>query len=473
MEAAASPCDAGTAAGPVNMNETSLLRRSELLSALSCALDLSEGEPYGHAARSCLIAMRLGGALALGPEMLKSLFYAALLKDAGGSATAAGLVDLFACDDHVIKQDLRISDWARRLEFAQIAARVADRREPFLRRVRRVLQIGAAGPRGLSELMRKRGERGAAIAGRLGLSEAAADAIRHLNEHWDGRGLPNGSRGEAIPLLARMVLLAQTIDAVHVRNGLNAAFDVARRRRATWFDPSLVDALWTMHDDRDWWEALLHDDLVAQVAAAEPGDGTGYLGDNDIDDVTGTFAEITEAKTTFTRGNAAEVATLSVALARTCGMGPAGQRRVYRAALLHDIGTLGISHRILAKPGPLTPDEHKTIERHPIDTWEILSRVPALEGVAAVAAAHHERLDGSGYPKALTSKELDLPSRILAVADVYVALISERPYRPAIPSEVALALLRSDADEDRFDPRMVRALSRLLVDAPSPVVPVS
>lgn len=457
----------------MSMNETSPLRLSELLSALSCALDLSEGEPYGHAARSCLIAMRLGGALALSPDMLESLYYAVLLKDAGGPATAPGLADLFACDDHAIKQDLRISDWARRLEFAQVAARAADRHELFPGRVRRVLKIALAGPRELCQLMRTRGERGAAIVRRLGLSEATGGAIRHLNEHWDGHGLPDGRRGEAIPLLPRIALLAQTVDAVHVRHGLAAAFEVARRRRAGWFDPSLVDALWTLHDDRDWWEALLHDDLVAQVAAAEPEGRIAYLGDNGIDDVAAAFAEIIEAKTPFARGNAAEVAKLSVALARTCGMGPAGQRRAHRAALLHDIGTLGVSHRILAKPGPLTADERKAIERHPIDTWEILSRAPALEDVAAVAAAHHERLDGSGYPKSLTSKELDLSSRILAVADVYVALITERPYRPAIPPEVAVALLRSDADEGRFDPRMVRALSRLLVEAPSPAVPVS
>jgi HD-GYP domain-containing protein (c-di-GMP phosphodiesterase class II) len=457
----------------MNMNAASPPRLSELLAALSCALDLSEGEPYGHAARSCLIAMRLGGALTLRPEMLEALYYAVLLKDAGGSGTAAGLADLFGCDDHAVKQDLRTSDWTRRLEFARVAARAAETHHPLPGRVRRTLEIALAGPRGLWQLMRTRGERGAAIARRLGLPEAAAEAVRTLNEHWDGRGLPEGTRGEAIPLLARIALLAQTVDAVHVRHGRDAAFDVARRRRATWFDPDLVAALWTLHDDRDWWNGLLHDDLVAQVAGAELQDRVCYLGESGIDDVAAAFAEIVEAKTTFTRGNTTEVAKLSVALARTCGMGPAGQRRVHRAALLHDIGTLGISHRILAKPGPLTPDQHKAIERHPLDTWEILSRAPALEDVAAVAAAHHERLDGSGYPKGLTSKELDLSSRILAVADVYVALISERPYRPAIPPEVAIALLQSDADEGRFDPRMVRTLSRLLVETPLPAVPVS
>lgn len=454
------------------MNQTSPPRLSELLSALSCALDLSEGEPYGHAARSCLIAMRLGGALGLSSELLEALYYTALIKDAGGSSTASALVDLFGGDDHAIKQDLRTSDWTRRLEFARVAAGAGGTSGPLSGRLRRFLAIALAGPASLWQIMRTRGERGAKVARRLDLPEAAAEAIRALNEHWDGRGLPDGSRGEAIPLLARIVLLAQTVDAVHVRHGLDAAFAIARRRRATWFEPTLVDALWTLHDDLDWWNGLLHDDLVGRVAAAEPPDRIRHLGENGIDDVAATFAEIVEAKAAFTRGNAAEVAELSVALARACGMGPAGQRRMHRAAILHDIGTLGVSQRILAKPGPLRPDEHKVIERHPIDTWEVLSRAPALEDIAPIAAAHHERLDGSGYPKNLTNRELDLSCRILAVADVYVALISERPYRPAIPPDVALGLLRSDAEEGRFDPRMVRALSRLVVEAPSLAVPV-
>jgi HD-GYP domain-containing protein (c-di-GMP phosphodiesterase class II) len=451
------------------MSQTSPPRLSELISALSCALDLSEGEPYGHASRSCLIAMRLGGTLGLSPEMLEALYYAVLIKDAGGPSTTSALADLFGCDDHAIKQDLRTSDWTRRLEFARVTAGAAGTSSPL----RRFLTYALAGPPRLWQVMRARGERGAAIARLLGLPETAGNAIRALNEHWDSRGLPNGSGGEAIPLLARIALLAQTVDAVHVRYGLDAAFATARRRRARWFEPTLVDALWTLHDDRDWWNVLLHEDLVAQVAAAEPQDRIRYLDESGIDDVAATFAEIIEAKTTFARGNAADVAQLSVALARTCGMGPAGQRRVHRAALLHDIGTLGVGQRILAKPGPLTPDEHKAIERHPIDTWKILSRAPALQDVAPIAAAHHERLDGSGYPKGLSSRDLDLPCRILAVADVYIALISERPYRPAIPPDVALALLRSDADDGRFDPRMVRALSRLVVEAPSPAVPVS
>ena len=453
------------------MNATLPLRLSELLCALSSALDLSEGEPYGHAARSCLIAMRLGAVVGLDPDMADALYPAMLLKDAGGPGIAASLADMFGCDDHAIKQELRLREWTRRIEYARLAWRAGTPDRPG-RRLRRAIGIAIAGPRGVREPMRMRGQRGAMIVRRLGLPEAAGEAIEALNEHWDGRGLPDGRRGEAIPLLARIALLAQTVDAMHVRQGAEAAFAAVRRRRGTWFDPNLVDALWAFRDDGAWWSGLLHDDLLAQVASAEPEDSIRYVDDSGIDEVAAAFAEIVETKALFTRGNAAEVARLSVALARTCGMGPAGQRRAHRAALLHDIGTLGVSQRVLAKPSQLTAEEQQAINRHPIDAHEILSRAPSLEEVASIAAAHHERLDGKGYPKGLTSKELDLASRILAVADVYVALISERPYRRAIPSDVALGLMRSDAEEGRFDPRIVRALARLLVETP-PLVSVS
>jgi HD-GYP domain-containing protein (c-di-GMP phosphodiesterase class II) len=440
------------------------IRLSDLLSALSYALDLAEGEPQGHAARTCLIGMRLAEALRLDSETRAALYYALLLKDAGSPSTAAALADLFACDDQVIKQDLKISDWTRRMEYARIAARCASMSQAP-RKGGHVLKIALAGPRRLRALARVRGEYGAAIVRRLGLSEATAEAIRAVDEHWDGRGHPHGVRAGGIPVSARIALLAQAVDAVHVRHGLDAAFEVVRQRRGTWFDPDLVDALCAGRGDRDWWNNLLQSDLISAVVEAEPHDHVRYLSEAGIDEVAEAFAEITDAKTPFAHHNSSEIAKLAVVIARQCGVGPLGQRRIYRAALLHDIGTLGVSYRTLAKPGPLTPDEHKAIERHPIHTGEILSRAGALQDIAAMAALHHERLDGSGYPQGLTQKRLDLQARILAVADVYVAMINHRTYRKALPPQVALALLRSEAEEGCFDARVVQALSRSLPEA--------
>lgn len=444
------------------------VRLCDLVSALSYGLDLAEGQRRGHAMRSCLIGMRLGEALHLNPDTRAALYYALLLKDAGGSSTATALADLFGCDDHAIKQDLRVSEWTRRWAFARVAVRNAMPGRALRVRLWRALKIAADGPQGVREIVRTRGAHGAAVVGRLGVPEEAAEGICDLDEQWDGRGHPDGKRGEAISLLARIGLLAQTVDALHVSRDLDTAFRMVHRQRRTRFDPGLVDALWAWRDDREWWHGLLRDDLAKAIAAAEPRERIRYVDERGIDTLAEAFAEIIDAKTPFAHGNSGEIARLAGAIARKCGTGPATQRRIYRAALLHDIGNLGVSSRILTKTGPLSPDEHKAIERHTVYTWEILSRGGPLRDVASTAALHHERLDGSGYPNGLDHKRLDLPARILAVADVYVALINRRPYRPALPPEVALGLLRSEADDGRFDADVVRALSRSLLETPSP-----
>jgi HD-GYP domain-containing protein (c-di-GMP phosphodiesterase class II) len=134
-----------------------------------------------------------------------------------------------------------------------------------------------------------------------------------------------------------------------------------------------------------------------------------------------------------------------------------------RAAMLHDIGKLAVSNVILDKPAPLTRAEFAEVREHPLITERIVSRVPGFGHLASLAAAHHERLDGSGYPWGLHEDQLTLPMRLLAVADVYEALTSERPYRRALSSDDALAVVRSDVPS-RLDPDAFSALERLLGD---------
>ena len=118
-----------------------------------------------------------------------------------------------------------------------------------------------------------------------------------------------------------------------------------------------------------------------------------------------------------------------VGLPSALGAGAQELNDLRRAALLHDVGKLSLSNRILDKPGSLTEAEFAKVREHPVVTRQILERVPGFRQLAPVAAAHHERLDGRGYPDGLTAGELTMPMRLLAVADVYEALTSERPYR--------------------------------------------
>ena len=199
------------------------------------------------------------------------------------------------------------------------------------------------------------------------------------------------------------------------------------------------------------------------ASAWEPAGRLIVVDDGRLDAIAQAFAGIVDAKSpwTYRHSDRACVIVMSLAAALGCDLDTMSDLR--RAALLHDIGKLAISNRILDKPGRLSDAEFAKVREHPLVTARILERVPGFEPLATVAAAHHERLDGRGYPYRLSAQALTPPMRMLAVADVYEALTSERPYRPAMSSAEALALMRGDVP-GRLDGEVFAALERLLAD---------
>ncbi len=228
---------------------------SGVIGALSYALDVAEGQPPGHAIRSCLIGMRLAAELELSATERSDLFYALLLKDAGCSANANRMALLFATDDRAAKATSKLVDWTDRRAAFMWSLRTAAPGAALRHRLQVLRSIGEEGDV-TRKFMEARCERGAEIARMLFLSEQTATAIRSLDEHWDGRGMPDGLRGEEIPLAARILCLAQTVEVFHSSRGLKAARAVARTRRGRWFDPRLVDAFERFCGDRDFWAAL-------------------------------------------------------------------------------------------------------------------------------------------------------------------------------------------------------------------------
>ncbi|MGZ8782618.1 MAG: HD domain-containing phosphohydrolase [Gaiellaceae bacterium] len=436
------------------------LRASEVISALSYALDITEGQPPGHAIRSCLIGMRVADELSLDDETRSALFYALLLKDAGCSSNAAKICTLFRTDDLRFKRGVKTVDWASYSEnLLWLAKNVAPEGSPLARAaalVRLGMQQGAA-----KEIFETRCERGADIALELGFSEGTASAIRALDEHWDGRGQPGGVAGEEISLLGRIVCLAQTVDVFASTHGVAAAYRSARERRGSWFDPGLVGALEAFEGDGDFWARLAADDVAALVSAIEPPEQVLVLDDAGLDRVAGAFARVIDAKSPFTARHSERVAEISVAVGAVLDLSPGALRRLSHAALLHDIGKLGVSNLILDKPGRLTDDERAAVELHPAHTREFLSRVEPFRELADDAAAHHEKLDGSGYPLALAGDELTQTARILAVADVFEAMTARRPYREPLTAGVALGELER-GEGTLFDAVCVDALRELV-----------
>ena len=417
------------------------LRMSEILAALSYALDITEGQPEGHAVRTCLIGMRIAQGAALPPADRGPLFYALLLKDLGCSSNAARLCSLFGADDRRLKRNHKLTDWSAPLPSLRLAG--ADGSP--LARVWGGATRGATARGAGRELVQTRCDRGAEIASLLGFTPATQDAIRALDEHWDGHGLPLGLRGEAIPVLGRIVGLAQTVEVFASTFGVDAAMAIALERRGSWFDPLLVDVLRSFRRERDFWVSVFGQDPRVGLSAYEPEEQVLLADEAQLDVIAVAFARVIDAKSPYTYQHSARVADLAEGIGEVRGFGPDDLRALRRAALLHDIGKLGVSNRILDKPARLTEGEMAQVRLHPQFTQRILERVAAFEGIVEIASSHHERLDGRGYHRGVDGSRLGPLSRALVVADIAEALLADRPYRAGLPWDEALRMLKKDA----------------------------
>ena len=408
--------------------------------------------------------MRLADVLHLQQALRSPLFYALLMKDLGCSSNAARFAALFGADDHGVKADLKVTNWSHALESFRFVARNVSPGQFWLRRVWQMLGVLSRGPEGAREVVVTRCERGADIARMLGFPEETARAIRALDEHWDGAGQPYALKGDGIPLLARILGLAQTVEVFFSTHGPDAAFDMAVARRGSWFDPSLVEALGTLHNDHRFWHALAEGDTLAQIATVEPADEIQIIDDDRLDLVAEAFALVIDAKSPWTFRHSHGVADLSVALGRAIGYSESELRDVRRAALLHDIGKLGVSSLILDKPDKLTDAEFAIMRRHPINTRAILSRTGCFTHLADVASSHHERLDGRGYDRGVVQPHLPMLARILCTADICDALSASRPYRDGMPPERVLEIMGREVGT-AVDPDCYAALEGVLQTA--------
>jgi putative nucleotidyltransferase with HDIG domain len=440
------------------------LRVSTVLEGLSHALDLTEGHPRGHATRTALIGLRLGRALNLHPGQQADLLYALLLKDAGCSSNAALVCDLFGGCDQDVKHAVWLRDWRRVPEQIAHAMEYIGRGRSIVARMRQFGRFALRGAQGGgTEIFTVRCERGAQIASMIGLSQTVVDAIRAMDEHWDGGGYPYRLRRDRTPLLARVIGLAQVVEIFWAEGGPARAIEVAQERRGRWFDPALVDALLDAARSPAFWagleDARLDRDLLTLVPAGLEIPADDAL----LDRIADAFALIIDAKSNYTFEHSRRVARYAIAINDRLGPIGVDPVRLRRAALLHDLGKLTVPNSILDKPGPLDRDERAIVEQHTAHTLTLLRRVPVFSQFADDAANHHEWIDGRGYCRGLSGEALSMTARILAVADVLDALTSDRPYQARLPVERVRALLARDAGT-HFDERCVAACSGDLLD---------
>ena len=442
----------------------SAMKLSELIGALSYALDITEGQPAGHCVRCCWIGMHIGRSAGLSEQQLWELYYALLLKDLGCSSNAARICELYLTDDLTFKREFKtVGDSLPQvlgfvLKHTGLKAGLAER-------FRSVMTILRDGPEIAQGLIATRCQRGADIARLLRFPEGVAQGIYSLDEHFNGKGKPAQLSGESIPVIARIALLAQVIDVFHTAGGRTAALSEARARAGAWFDPRLVTAFEECARDDAFWRTLAAQEVDRAVLALEPAGHEVALDEDYLDDIAAAFGQVVDAKSPFTSGHSTRVALYTDMIGEALGLSAQRRRWLKRGALLHDVGKLGVSNSVLDKAGALDRAEWDAVRQHAEFTETILGRIAAFSELAAIAGAHHERLDGGGYPRGLAAEEICLETRIITTADIFDAITAERPYRGAIPIPKALDMMEKTVGT-ALDPTCFDALKRAMAKLP-------
>jgi HD-GYP domain-containing protein (c-di-GMP phosphodiesterase class II) len=429
------------------------VRAAEVIAALSLATDLGTGLPFEHGLESTIVAMRLAERLAVDRETAVQTYYACLLFHVGCTADADVAAELFDGDLHANFMPVMFGARAEILRGLLHALAPPEGPAP-LRALHAVRRLPAAARSHAGHLLAIC-EVGEMLTNRLGLPGSVEALFAAFTERWDGKGEPRGLGGEQIPLPVRIVHVARDAAFQRLVGGAGHAARVIRERAGAAFDPVVAAAL------ADGAAEVLERDAGASAwdAAldAEPGERL-VLGPDTIDRALGAIGDFADLISPYLSGHSAGVAALASSAAERCGLPPDDVVAVRRAGLVHDLGRVAVPTRIWQKDGPLTADEWEQVRLHPYHAERVLCRSPFLAGLAPVAGAHHERLDGSGYHRGATGASLPVAGRVLAAADAYHALTELRPHRAARTPAEAAGLLGDAVAGGRLDPDAVAAV---------------
>jgi len=431
------------------------VRIAELMATLSYAADLGLGQPMEHCMRQTVIALRLADLVGASASEREATYYLGLMMNVYCHADAAEQARWFGDEISFKGDSFALLDMNTAGIIAFLVRRLGSHGSGMAR-ARRLAAFPISGQKQVMAFLNTHSTLGSQFAERIGLSDAVRDAIRQAYEQWDGKGQPGQLKGAEICLPTRLVHLASPVE-VFSRRGVEAARTVARRHRGTEFDPAVVD-LFCAHapelladlDEAADWDAVLD---------AEPELSRRVTGD-ELDGVLEGMADLVDLKSPYLAGHSRGVANLAAEAARLSGRSADDVRVLRRAALLHDLGRLGVANPIWDKPSALGEAELERVRLHPYLTDRMLARVTALSRSREIAARHHERLDGSGYPRGLTAASLTPSDRLLAAADVYHAMTEPRPHRPPLAPEQASRELRADVRAGRLDGEAVDAVLR-------------
>ncbi|MEX1104410.1 MAG: HD domain-containing phosphohydrolase, partial [Dehalococcoidia bacterium] len=304
-------------------------------------------------------------------------------------------------------------------------------------------------------------EEGGKIVRKLGLGETVARAVESHHDCWDGSGV-SGSAGERMPLVSRVVAVADRVESMIDaegspllvrKRGPNLVRDMAGNE----LDPEIAEKMALLAGRDDFWLGFYDNDLPSALMSLNYG---GNMNREELFEFIGVLSDVVDGRNGREAGRGRRVAELARRLALTCDMTERRADLVMVAAMLQDLGTLGVPAHYLSKPDILTIDEMSAVQAHPIYARDILSEVPGLGAAAWWVGCHHERIDGKGYPGMLEADEVPIEAQIIGMCEAYDALTSDRPYRRAMSPADAMEVMRG-LGGTRFDPYLLARFESL------------
>lgn len=294
--------------------------------------------------------------------------------------------------------------------------------------------------------------------------QSAAEIIRFHHIYWEERS-DSYLQGYKVTLPSYILHLADRVDVLinrnqEILNQRNHINIVIKSGSGTMFSPEVVDAFSNLASKPYFWfDIVSHylDAIIKELMAPYK----VYISGSSIHEYAKISHRIIDFRSKFTSTHSVGVASSSSALAAKLGFSASDTKFMHSAGLIHDLGKLCIPEYILEKPGPLDNNEYNIIKSHTYHTYRILDSLSGFSKVRDWASFHHEKLDGTGYPFKLSSNNLDLGSRIMAVGDIFTALTENRPYRDALPLEKAMAIINSSKNLD-YD--VVACLNKNLIE---------
>lgn len=433
------------------------------MGSLALATDLGTGQPLERALRTCLLGVAIGRALGADDATVRDIQQFALLRFLGCTSDAADMAAKVGGADDVFLASMAPTTMGSPTE--QVAALLRsvapDAALPVrATRLGRMLADPGWGRRSLSTHC----EVAARLGERLGCRTGVLESLAHAYERWDGKGTPDGLAGVAIPLPVRVVVVAGDVELFFRRGGLVAVQRVLSQRRGRAYDPAVVDAVAELAADE--LPRLDSATLWEEAMDAEPVPHD-RIGEAALDRALTGVADFTDLKSPWLRGHSRRVARLAEDAGRWCGLPDSDLSVLRRAGLVHDLGRVGVPTPAHAREAGLGLQEQERERLHPYLTERVLARCAPFEPYTVVAAAHHERLDGTGYHRGLRGPQLSICSRLLAAADMLDLLANDRPGQHGLDPDSAASALRAAAKDGALDPAAVAAVLGALSGSPA------